>query len=111
MNEQVLNAVRVLFHPCQVVHFQIAPIDPMASLNTMFLAAPDYQPNGNTNSHREGYEPVGGGEGEGEGEVGTTGCKRGDSDGETHVLYTLYTATVPWFIRLRCGMGEWNSAS
>jgi hypothetical protein len=62
----------------QVVHFQIAPIDPMASLNTMFLAAPDYQPNGSSVSHRDGYEPVG--EGEGDGEGSSTGCKRGDSD-------------------------------
>ena len=91
----VIMCVCVLPHTLQVVHFQIAPIDPMASLNTMFLAAPDYQPNGSSVSHRDGYEPVG--EGEGEGEGSSTGCKRGDSDGESqqkwkcHVHVHVYT--------------------
>ena len=48
------------------------PTDPNASLNTLFLAAPDYQPNLHGNSHREGYEPVGDDDGEGEGEARVT---------------------------------------
>ena len=63
-----------------MVHFQIPPTDPLVSLNTMFLAAPDYQPPP-SNSHREGYEPVGGGEG-GEGGEGEGECKNGDSVGK-----------------------------
>ena len=69
-----------LRHSCvlfQVVHFQIVPIDPLVSLNKMFLAAPDYQPSLHGNSHREGYEPVGEGDGEGEGEgEGTVSARR-----------------------------------
>ena len=59
-----------MFH--QVVQFQIMPTDPTASLNTLFLAAPDYQPNLHGNSHREGYEPVGDDDGEGEREARVT---------------------------------------
>lgn len=64
----------------QVVHFQIAPTDPMLSLSQVFMAAPDYQPH--SNSHREGYEPVGEGEGEGEEVLISTGNRQGDSAGE-----------------------------
>ena len=50
-----------------MVHFQIVPTaDPTSSLNTMFQAAPDYQPGIHGNgSHREGYEVVGEGPDEG----------------------------------------------
>ena len=63
----------------QVVHFQIAPTDPMLSVSQVFMAAPDYKPP--SNSHREGYEPVGEGEEGEEGEIGT-GNEQGDSAGE-----------------------------
>jgi hypothetical protein len=71
------NSERINHVLIQVVHFQIVPTDPLSILNTMFLPAPDYQPNlhGYNNTHEEGYKPS-----EEKGERNATVCKQGDND-------------------------------